>query len=253
MRIVILVFFLVLSGSCYAQTITPSDIMTAGGFLENCGTADNGLSTKSMNTLKGAPPNQVMDEFKKALADNAADYGMCLGYLAGLHQGWREGHEHGVVAAHLPDGIPGDLSAPLKTMPLDELRAANLQMKSGVPCLPDHTSLGEVKDVVIKYIREQNKTNPLVTLMPTARVVPRALQAAFPCPVSAGTVIVTSLPDGADVNSDGAFVGNTPATLKLNPGKHTVRVSMNGYKDWSKEITVQDGSEVTLNAKLEKP
>jgi len=67
-----------------------------------------------------------------------------------------------------------------------------------------------------------------------------------------GTVQVTSNPDGADVYSDGSFVGNAPSTLKLAPGKHTVRVSSSGYKDWSRDITVQAGSELKLNAVLEK-
>ncbi|MBZ5598557.1 MAG: PEGA domain-containing protein [Acidobacteriia bacterium] len=52
--------------------------------------------------------------------------------------------------------------------------------------------------------------------------------------------------------SDGAFVGNAPSTLKLSPGKHTVRVTSSGYKEWSRELTVQAGSEVKLNAVLEK-
>jgi hypothetical protein len=65
-----------------------------------------------------------------------------------------------------------------------------------------------------------------------------------------GTVQVVSNPDGADVYSDGAFVGNAPSTLKLSPGKHTVRVTSSGYKEWSREITVQAGSEVKLNAVL---
>jgi len=67
-----------------------------------------------------------------------------------------------------------------------------------------------------------------------------------------GTVNVSSTPDGADVYSDGSFVGNAPSTLKLAPGKHTVRVTASGYKEWSREITVQSGSEVKLNAGLEK-
>ena len=67
-----------------------------------------------------------------------------------------------------------------------------------------------------------------------------------------GSVHVVSTPDGADVYSDGAFVGNAPSTLKLAPGKHTVRVTSSGYKDWSRDITVQSGSDVKLNAVLEK-
>lgn len=67
-----------------------------------------------------------------------------------------------------------------------------------------------------------------------------------------GTVNVSSNPIGADVVADGDFVGNSPAVLKLAPGKHTVAVKLSGYADWSKEITVQSGSEVQLNANLEK-
>jgi PEGA domain len=67
-----------------------------------------------------------------------------------------------------------------------------------------------------------------------------------------GTVNVSSDPAGADVFADGDFVGNSPAVLKLAPGKHTVTVKASGYTDWSKEITVQSGSEVQLAANLEK-
>jgi hypothetical protein len=67
-----------------------------------------------------------------------------------------------------------------------------------------------------------------------------------------GTVIVDSSPNGGDVYVDGAFVGNCPATLKLASGKHTVGVRAAGYKDWSRDIDVQSGSEVHLTATLEK-
>ena len=67
-----------------------------------------------------------------------------------------------------------------------------------------------------------------------------------------GAVNVSSNPTGADVSVDGDFVGNSPASLKLAPGKHSITVKMSGYKDWSREITVQAGSEVQLTANLEK-
>ena len=66
------------------------------------------------------------------------------------------------------------------------------------------------------------------------------------------TVNVSSNPTGADVLVDGAFIGNCPAVLKLTPGKHTVGLKLSGYKDWSREITVESGSEVQLTANLEK-
>lgn len=76
--------------------------------------------------------------------------------------------------------------------------------------------------------------------------------ASAPPEAEKGVVNVSSSPAGADISVDGDFVGNSPASLKLPPGKHTVAVKMSGYKDWSREITVQGGSEVQLTASLEK-
>lgn len=67
-----------------------------------------------------------------------------------------------------------------------------------------------------------------------------------------GTVNVDSNPTGADVFADGNFVGNSPASLKLAPGKHSVGVKLPGYADWSRDITVESGSEVHLISNLEK-
>jgi hypothetical protein len=67
-----------------------------------------------------------------------------------------------------------------------------------------------------------------------------------------GKVLVSSAPDGADVYVDDSFVGNAPATLNLVAGKHTVKVSQDGYKAWTKEISVFADSEVSLKASLAK-
>ena len=80
----------------------------------------------------------------------------------------------------------------------------------------------------------------------------KTTNAALPAEPSKGTVNVSSNPTGADVLVDGDFVGNAPAALKLAAGKHAVTVKMSGYKDWTKDISVQSGSEVQLTANLEK-
>src|SRR5437660_5662905 len=67
-----------------------------------------------------------------------------------------------------------------------------------------------------------------------------------------GTVSVATTPEGADVYVDNVFYGNSPATLKLKPGKHTIGAKMAGYKDWSREISSDAGSEAHLTAALEK-
>jgi hypothetical protein len=47
-------------------------------------------------------------------------------------------------------------------------------------------------------------------------------------------------------------MGNAPATLKLDPGQHNIRVALSGYKDWSRDLAVHEGSEAHLKADLEK-
>jgi hypothetical protein len=63
---------------------------------------------------------------------------------------------------------------------------------------------------------------------------------------------LTSSPDGGEIYVDDSFVGNAPATLKLTPGKHKIRVSLSGYKDWTRDVTAQSGSEAHITATLEK-
>jgi PEGA domain len=46
-------------------------------------------------------------------------------------------------------------------------------------------------------------------------------------------------------------MGYTPAKLKLVRGKHTFRCEKQGYKPWTKEITLTTGSELMLDATLE--
>jgi hypothetical protein len=76
---------------------------------------------------------------------------------------------------------------------------------------------------------------------------------ATPVPSSApGTVTVSTTPAGADISVDGNFVGNAPADLKLPPGKHSVAVSLDGFKTWSRDITILAGSKTNLEAMLEK-
>jgi hypothetical protein len=70
--------------------------------------------------------------------------------------------------------------------------------------------------------------------------------------MSLGSISVASNPDGADISVDDAFVGNAPATLKLTAGKHTIKVTMAGFTDWSRDITALAGSDAHLTANLEK-
>jgi hypothetical protein len=70
--------------------------------------------------------------------------------------------------------------------------------------------------------------------------------------VSTGKLSVTSIPDGADIEIDGTFVGNTPSALQVAEGDRAVTVKKNGFKDWERKLKVGGGSSVHLNAELEK-
>jgi hypothetical protein len=65
-------------------------------------------------------------------------------------------------------------------------------------------------------------------------------------------IYLTSDPDGAEINIDDAAVGKAPMTVKLNPGKHAIRLFMNGYQNWAQWITFQAGPDVHITATLEK-
>lgn len=92
-----------------------------------------------------------------------------------------------------------------------------------------------------------NTTKPPEESKPT----PAAVAAAAPADASKALVQLSSMPDSAEVYIDNAFVGNTPAVLKLVPGKHTIKLTSSGFKDWSRELEAQAGMEVHLKAAME--
>lgn len=100
----------------------------------------------------------------------------------------------------------------------------------------------------------RNSTQKVATKLEAAPVEapPSAKPTTLEGQAQTGSVTVISNPEGADVTVDGKFVGNSPSTLKLSAGGHAVSVASSGYKPWSRELTVVSGSEVKLNATLEK-
>lgn len=65
------------------------------------------------------------------------------------------------------------------------------------------------------------------------------------------SVVIDSTPAGADIEIDGAFVGNTPSTVTVAPGSHQIAVKKKGFTDWTKTLNVTGGT-VHLNAELEQ-
>jgi hypothetical protein len=172
---------LCLSGICFSQISSISKLQTAGGFADVCGRADTQLSREQGESIKNAPAGQTLDALQKAMNDSMAEKTMCIGYVAGLIEGWKEGNEHGVTAAQFPDGWPQDEEKALKALPSKQLQAASEAMKVDVPCIPDYVTIGQERDLLVKYIRDQQKTNPFISIAMTRRVMWLAFQQAFPC------------------------------------------------------------------------
>jgi len=65
-------------------------------------------------------------------------------------------------------------------------------------------------------------------------------------------VTVQSDPAGAEIYLDDQFVGSTPSILAVAPGKHAFRLHAAGHADWSRQLNVLAGSDLTLAATLDK-
>jgi hypothetical protein len=90
------------------------------------------------------------------------------------------------------------------------------------------------------------ESKPAIALQPAAGPV------AVPPTALTGKLSIMSVPDGADIEVDGSFVGNTPSEVQVAEGDHTVSVKKSGFKDWERKLKVSGGSSVHLNAELEK-
>lgn len=62
----------------------------------------------------------------------------------------------------------------------------------------------------------------------------------------------SSTPSGADITVDGKYVGNTPSEISVSTGTHVVVLSVPGFAEWKRELTVLSGSELTVSAVLQK-
>lgn len=62
---------------------------------------------------------------------------------------------------------------------------------------------------------------------------------------------IESTPVGADIEIDSEFVGNTPSTITVTPGRHQIAVKKKGYADWVKTMNITGGT-IHLSAELEQ-
>lgn len=67
----------------------------------------------------------------------------------------------------------------------------------------------------------------------------------------AGEIDISSSPSGANVYLDSVYKGSTPSALTgVIPGSHVVKLTKDGYSDWSKIVQVTNGGVTTIIADL---
>ena len=86
----------------------------------------------------------------------------------------------------------------------------------------------------------------------TAAASPPAAVPAAAAARSSARLSIASVPDGADIEIDGSFAGNTPSDLEVPEGERSIVVKKSGYKIWERKIKVVAGSSIHLNAEMEK-
>ena len=67
--------------------------------------------------------------------------------------------------------------------------------------------------------------------------------------IQQSSITVDASVPNCDIEVDGSFMGNTPSTLNLVPGKHQIVVKKAGFQDWSRSMLVASGS-VRLSAQM---
>lgn len=71
-------------------------------------------------------------------------------------------------------------------------------------------------------------------------------------PMLGSTLTINSIPPGANISVDGEeTAARTNAVLVLDPAEYTVLITLVGYKDWQRSVTLEAGKRANLSANLE--
>ncbi len=102
------------------------------------------------------------------------------------------------------------------------------------------TGLARPLALVVTPLPPQDWTSDYVDFRTQARV---AVQ-------TTGILRVNSNVNGAQVFVDNVFAGNTPASITVAAGQHSVRVTANGFTEATQTVSVRGGQTVDLNFNL---
>jgi hypothetical protein len=102
------------------------------------------------------------------------------------------------------------------------------------------------------YEQKFKPTGALIQMLATLQPEP-ASQPTIPEPAKGTTlkVSVVSIPDGADIEVDGNFLGSTPSAVELPTGEHEIVLRKSGYTPWQRKLKLT-GGDIKISAELER-
>jgi len=114
-----------------------------------------------------------------------------------------------------------------------------------------------VEQLIVQFLRDLPTTELNQNLAPGANALQPSQESVIAPPPShdsaqegSASVTIKSTPDGADILLDGKFAGNTPSTIRIKAGDHTVRIELKGFSAWERSLTISADAQMTLNANL---
>src|ERR1700683_2189444 len=184
---------------------------------------------------RGGKLEIVMDSVRLADGEKAA--------LRATKGGSGGGHTGAMTAGIVATAIVCIVCAPLFLL----MHGKDITIPKGTE-IPTFVN-GNLPLDLASFQEESSPSQQVQTKLSTSGVPSTSVDQAQPS--ADAQVEVTSAPSGADVELDGNFVGNTPSTIGVSPGEHTVGVKKTGYKTWERKITVSSGK-VNISAELER-
>ena len=148
-----------------------------------------------------------------------------------------KGGSHGVLVRGVMVGISTLLLLPLSAIFISP--DAPLCILAALPLVFFAT---HGKDIVIPQGTEVTAFVQGDMKLDMAKFAPMPSAGAVVAAASSSALTIESSVANCDIEVDGSFMGNTPSTLNLAPGKHVIVVKKTGYKDWTRSMTVSNGT-----------